>query len=123
MLLSRSDSDLAKGKFIWNGAKLLAAGSKAQEAGLRAVANRIVEKAKATVRVDSSNLQGSIKIQSFEATKNGFTVEVGSTEDYAAIQELGPADERKYGFTPYLQPAADQESLTLISDIKDAFNI
>jgi phage gpG-like protein len=57
------------------------------------------------VRVDFGTLKGSIEAESDET--KGF---VGSDLPYAAAQEYGLPG-TKYGFTPYLRPAAQEAAM------------
>lgn len=103
----------------WNGAQILAKVRQAEKEGLLETDAAILEEADRRVRKDTTNLEMSIDIlQPPTATGDGFTSKVGSEEAYAAIQELGPSDGRKYAFTPYLRPARDLEVKKLAERIK-----
>ncbi|MBN9393436.1 MAG: hypothetical protein J0I20_35725 [Chloroflexi bacterium] len=106
----------------WNGNQILAKLRQAEKEGLLDTDADILEEADRRVRKDTTNLEMSIDIlQPPTATGEGFTSQVGSEEAYAAIQELGPADGRKYGYTPYLRPALDIHGKNLAGNIKKHF--
>lgn len=70
------------------------------------VCSEIVIKAKKLVRVKTRELQNSIK--NIGVTRYHFMA-VAETP-YAAAQEWGRPDLKKYGFTPYMTPAAEEVS-------------
>lgn len=58
--------------------------------------------ARRRVRVDSSRLRNSIRIDILSSDER----EVIAETPYAAAQEFGRPDLPNYGFTPYMRPAA-----------------
>lgn len=90
--------------------------------GVNETADSIQATAQATVRVDTSNLQQSIKVEPH--TGNQLAVDVvvhGEDADYNFKQEYGPSpEETPFGFTPYMRPAAEAHRLDLASNIADA---
>lgn len=113
-------------KLVWNGDAVMTKLRKAEKGGLEATGDQVVNSAKGKVRRDTDRLYNSIQIQQGEAFSNGagYVIEVGSDEEdvpYAAIQELGPADGRAYGFTPYMMPAMDEEAPKLAENIAKRF--
>jgi hypothetical protein len=68
------------------------------------VSSDIRNKAKKIVRIDSTRLRNSIKVD-----KVGFaSYEVFADVPHALAQEFGRPDLPSYGYTPYLRPAAQQ---------------
>lgn len=107
------------GKHVWNGKALVQKVHQATKSGLLDTDAEILEDADRRVRKDTTNLEMSIDIlQPPTETGEGFTSQVGSEEDYAAIQELGPDDGHKYGFTPYMGPAVNVHGKNMGSNIK-----
>lgn len=111
--------------FQWNGEQLLKKVRNAEKTGLFTNGTRVCMEARSRVRVDTSALQSSIKPQTNEPTETGtgFELLVGSDTDlveYAAIQELGPAQGQNYSFTPYIRPSVDSEFSKIAGDIKEA---
>jgi hypothetical protein len=80
------------------------------------VAAKIFRIARSRVRVKTRELQNSIK--NIGITRQHFIVV--SETPYAAAQEWGRTDIPKYGYTPYMTPAAEEaasnESLSQICD-------
>lgn len=68
------------------------------------VAVEVRKRARAIVRVDTRELRNSIRVENLG---NGVR-EVSSNTDYAAAQEYGRPDLPRYGFTPYMRPAAKE---------------
>src|SRR5690242_18585638 len=98
----------------------------AEQAGLEDTGEAFVAGAKAKVRRDTDDLYNSIEVQQGQAfsTGHGYVIEVGSDQEgvnHAAIQELGPADGREYGYTPYILPTLDEEGPNLAGNIKKRF--
>lgn len=60
------------------------------------------KEARKNVRVDTGDLRNSIR---FEQVERGI-YEVSANTEYAAAQEYGRPDLPRYGYTPYLRPAA-----------------
>jgi len=89
-----------------------------QDAGKRAAQDAMdetmalcVQRAKATVRVDTAALQGSIMFKPAHYEGDMLVAEWGSFGiEYAIYQEIGPVSgSRSWAFTPYLRPARDAE--------------
>jgi len=68
------------------------------------IAVDIRNKAKKKVRVDKGDLRNSI--QAIKIASGSY--EVFAQAPYAAAQEFGRPDLPKYGYTPYMRPAAEQ---------------
>ena len=69
-----------------------------------AIAAKVTNLAKATVRTDTHTLQNMI--QRVPVSKGHFMV-IADTE-YATAQEWGRPDLNSYGYTPYMRPSAKE---------------
>jgi hypothetical protein len=87
------------------------AGKKAALEAMDETMAACVQLAKATVRVDTSTLQGSIRFEPAHYEGDTLVAKWGSFGvDYAIYQEIGPVSgNRNWAFTPYLRPARDAE--------------
>jgi len=70
--------------------------------------------AKRLVRVDTGLLRASINTVSKPMSRY-----IGSSKNYAAAQEFGRPDLNKYGYTPYLRPAARLNRQRIINAFKE----
>lgn len=103
----------------WNGDQLLAKIRAAEKAGLQAHADAVVKGAQDRALVESGTWRDSIRVITPPTeTGHGVMCEVGSdTIDYAAIQELGPADGRPYRYKPSIRPSADEQAPELSGQV------
>lgn len=96
----------------------------AQLEGMKKNGKKIVANAQRRVRKKSRKLQKSIEMKGQpKRGPNGYNLEIGSVLPYAGVQEQGYRDGRKYGYTPYLGPAYDQEAPGLVADIKEVLDL
>jgi len=72
--------------------------------------------AKSFVRVDTSALRNSIRLDRVSETENV----VSANTEYAAAQEYGRPDLPNYGYTPYFRPAAKEGKDKLEENVKKA---
>lgn len=68
---------------------------------LQLTAAEVRNKARGTVRVDTSRLRNSIRVDNVGGER-----EVSANTPYALAQEFGRPDLPRYGYTPYMGPAA-----------------
>lgn len=103
----------------WRGHEIAARMDAAERVGINQTMARCVVMAKGLVRVDTSTLQGSLKIEDARKTSEGNMGQWGSFDvNYALWQEIGTS---KMVGKPYLRPAADFEYGLLGSRIQRAF--
>jgi phage gpG-like protein len=69
--------------------------------------------AKRLVRVDTGVLRASINTVSRPMVRY-----IGSSKVYAAAQEFGRSDLVRYGYTPYLRPALEKNTVNIVNLIK-----
>ena len=76
----------------------------------------VEQDAKRLVRVDTGRLKNSINI----LKRGRFARSIGTSVEYAAAQEFGRPDMPRYGYTPYLRPAARKNKGNILREIKKA---
>lgn len=103
---------------MWRGPLVAARAQRAQIVGINKTMGECVVDAKGLVHVDTSTLQGSLRLEGARAEGNGARGQWGSFDiAYALWQEVLPAGR---GGKAYLRPSADMNYPHLAGHIRAA---